>query len=379
MKKADPRATRKKVGKSAPLLRGIAPLRLLEQVKSTAPWAFSLTPPLPSAAPLLSAAAVETHWAAGREFERYFAFLLAAHFTTVATFVPTDVDQAIRVHAWNKFSGASLASAIAHSEAVASWDVRPITARHIVLQGEVLAGHQGEWFSVIAGALGRALALGDTESEERATAWIDTELAREAKLVKHARKDADDATLLAVITTVAHNLGDLSRVVETWSEPWKSSEKAQSYLRLGHGNDARFKGAFAYVGELNTSLMAKENHRFLPLRLPRALRREQAFLLPFGPYFYDWGSMLGTTPKLSDEERAEILAALLDVHARRNEEHGCLRAIAGMNDSLRGGIDSLAQLLPVAVRPRLHLGGVRSALRQKESAFLAAFHRNITR
>lgn len=360
---------------------GIAPKLLLEQVKATAPWAFDKELALPAAAILNKAPELESRWKKGEAGEEYFVFLLAAHFTTVATFCPTDVDVRIRQLEWANLEGKRLARAIERVEEVARWDVRPVTARHVVLGKEVLAGHQGEWLSVMCGALGRALALGDALLIERAKAWIEEELAREAELFKLARKrakkEASVQELLSVATTVTHNLGDLSRVVETWRPAHAASDLGQRYSRLTHEDPSRFEGVFIDAGDLNKQFMAKENHRFLPLRSPRALRREREFILPFGPYFYDWGRMIGTTPKLNDGERAEILAALLNMHERRTDEHGCLRAIAGMSSTVAGGIEGLRRLLPPDAAAGLARGGVRLALRETEPDFLERFHASV--
>jgi hypothetical protein len=358
---------------------GIAPTLLVEQVTRTAPWAFTCTPALPAVAVLRAAAAIEQSWRTGAETEDYFALLLAAHFTTVATFCPTDVDVRIRQHVWAPLSGKRLTGAVGRVEEVARWDVPPVSARHVVLGGEVLAGHQGEWFSVMAGALGRALAMSDKAIVERTTSWIEAELTREARLVTLARKEGTDEELLSIVTTVAHNLGDLSRVVDTWLPAHAASELGRRYLRLGHEDGARWDGAFVFAGELNKLLMAKENHRFLPLRAPRALRRERAFLLPFGPYFYEWGRRIGSSQLLDDAERAEILHALLEVHARRTEELGCLRAIAGIDSAYDGGVEKLARLLPAEERAAVRRGGVQLALRVRERDFRHQFHANVTR
>ncbi len=358
---------------------GIAPKLLLEQVKGTAPWALSLEPALPAAEILAKAADLEKRWLAGGAAEDYFVLLLAAHFTTVATFCPTDVDARIRQHAWSDLTGKRLTTAVDRVEEVARWDVRPVSARYVTMGRDVLAGHQGEWFSVMAGALGRALAVDDAPVAERAKSWIETELAREAKLVTHARKDGSDQELLAVVTTVAHNLGDLSRVVDTWQPAHAASEIGRRYQRLGHEDGVRFDGAFVFAGELNKQLMAKENHRFLPLRVPRALRRERAFLLPFGPYFYDWGCTLGSTKLLQDHERAEIALALAKVHERRSDEHGCLRALAGIHAAFGGGLDKLGRLLPSDESTLLKRAGVQRALRQSEPDFLKTFHAAVVR
>ena len=358
---------------------GIAPTLLFEQVKSTAPWSLELDPPLSSMAILKKAPELEQRWRKGEDPEGYFVCLLAAHFTTVATFVPTDVDQRIRQHAWSELSGKRLASAVDRVEEIARWDVRPVSERTVTLGKEVLAGHQGEWLSVMAGALGRALALSDAAIVERTSAWIEAELSREARIVTQARKKSDDRTLLSVVTTVAHNLGDLSRVVDTWRSDQIASELGLRYQRLGHEGGARFDGAFVFAGELNKRLMAKENHRFLPLRVPRALRRERAFLLPFGPYFYDWGRLVGSTKLLDDRERAEILLALLRVHERRTDEEGCLRAIAGIDSVFDGGVAKLARLLPAEQTSAMQRAGVRQALRVSEKDFLKTFHAAVER
>jgi hypothetical protein len=358
---------------------GIAPTLLLEQVKGTAGWAFTLDPPLPAAGILANAPEIEKRWRANAATEEYFVALLAAHFTTVATFCPTDVDVRIRQIVWAGLAKERLASAVTRVEEIARWSVPPVSARHVVIDGEVLAGHQGEWFSVLAGALGRALALGDAAIVERATAWIEAELAREARLVTFARKNASAQELLSVVTTVAHNVGDLSRVVDTWAPAQAESELGLRYRRLGHEEGARFDGAFLYAGNLNKARMALENHRFLPLRAPKALRRERAFLLPFGPYFYDWGRVIGSTPLLDDVERAEILLALVRVHERRTEEQGCLRAIAGIDAACAGGVDKLAAHWPASERSSLARGGIKLALRLAEPDFLAKFHAGVVR
>ena len=377
--KPTPPGKRPNAGKKAPPPAGITPTLLLEQVRNTAPWALTAEPRLPAAEILLEAPAVEERWRAGEDADGYLSCLLAAHFTTVTTFVPTDVDARIRQHAWSSLVGKKLASALDRVDTVAGWDVRPVTARFVEVEGEVLSGHQGEWFSVLAGALGRALSLSDAAAIERTRSWIEAELSREARLIQQARKEGDDRQLLSVVTTVAHNVGDLSRVIETWSPQLAASEIGLRYQRLGHEDGARFDGAFVFAGELNKRLMAKENHRFLPLRTPRALRREKAFLLPIGPYFYDWGRTLGSTPLLDDPERAEIALALARVHERREDEEGCLRALAGIHSTCPGGLDKLARHLPPDGRAALQRGGVRQALRLPEAEFLRTFHASVAR
>src|SRR5687768_11650712 len=97
---------------------GIAPTLLLEQVKNTAPWAFAHDPVLPAVEILRQAPETEQRWRKGQDAEGYLVCLLAAHFTTVATFVPTDVDVRIRQHAWAGLDAKRLNSAIDRVEEV---------------------------------------------------------------------------------------------------------------------------------------------------------------------------------------------------------------------------------------------------------------------
>src|SRR5262249_49667569 len=139
---------------------------------------------------------------------------LAAHYATVATFVPTDVDAHIRHHHWMAIDDARVfAAARGCIDEAAARDPALVSAR--VTQG--VSGHDGEWFSVRAGALGRALSLGLTDEAASLVAKIDAELEREEKLFAAAIARGEPArTTLALATALAHNLGDLSRVVDAW-------------------------------------------------------------------------------------------------------------------------------------------------------------------
>ncbi|MGZ3477068.1 MAG: hypothetical protein ACXWUG_25845, partial [Polyangiales bacterium] len=240
----------------------IAASVLIQQVKSTAPWA------------LIEGAA----WTeALREDGDFFKLLLTSHFTTVATFCPTDIDSQIRHHQWQAFE--SLSGPLDRVDEVAAWDPRAVSAR--VVEGT--SGHDGEWFSVRAGALGRALFLG--QEADRVRDAIEAELTREEQIFSRAIAAGDPKTILSVATILAHNLGDLSRVVEAWPKATPDPDGLRSrYVRLGHE-----KGRFALAGAVNKALMAVENDRFLALREARVLRRDRSLLLPIGPFFDDWG------------------------------------------------------------------------------------------
>ena len=363
---------------------GIAPTRLRAQVENTAAWA--LAGPTGGAFSyrrrILDADAVE---ADEGPLLRYFGLLLAAHHTTCATFVPTDVDVRIRFHVFEEIDDEeTLLAACDVVDEADEWDVPSVSARTLAIAERpdlgVLAGHDGEWFSVRAGALGRALVLRASKAEARLVERIDAELAREREVLRHLTETKNVLDLLRATTIVAHNLGDLSRVVDAWPKAVPETSLRAKYTRLGHtGAHAEFVRA----GMINKLLMADENHRFLPLREARALRRSRAHLLPIGPFFDAWGRGIGRDTEVEDGARVEetfqerdvgeIVGALLEVHLRRGTEEGCLRALAGIDAGLRGGLARIAGWAPARTRKLLGSGPVRDAVKTSEQRFTERF------
>ena len=150
-----------------PVRRGVSPSLLLEQTRNTASWALDPGPEQlgsSARARLLSAPELETRWRGEEAHLDYLGIMLAAHYTTVATFVPTDVDTHIRFHIWQEIeTEEALDRSIEILEEAAAWDVRAVSRRVVELPGFAssaglpprIYGHAGEWFSVRAGALGR--------------------------------------------------------------------------------------------------------------------------------------------------------------------------------------------------------------------------------
>lgn len=348
----------------------IAPRVLFDQVRSTASWALDGDPSSPKTsfrAALADVEAVERAYESDHTSLPYFRALLAAHFCTVATFVPTDVDARIRHHAFEDMDEAKLAAACDVIDEASRWDVRLVSAR--VVAG--VSGHDGEWFSVRSGALGRALTIGASALVERLSTAIDEELAREHAALSELLAHGDPLDVLRIVTTIAHNLGDLSRVVEAWpNRPEHAAHRAR-YTRLGHAPCDRFGDRFARAGVLNKAEMADENHRFLALRKPRALRRSRDLLLPIGPFFDDWGEAIAKSPSLDERDRAEIAAALVSMHESRPEQRGCLRALSAIHAHAPGGLGALEHMLPARLRKVLSSGPLRDALKTPRAVFEA--------
>lgn len=354
--------------------RGISPALLFEQVSNTAGWALASelgTDPPSWRTTLSRAPEIEEHWSRDPAAPEVLRFLLAAHFSTVATFVPTDVDSRIRFHLWQALETPdALEACVAIVDEASAWSPLPVSERTVDIgtRGR-LSGHDGEWLAVRAGALGRAINLGAHELVAKISASIDDELDREATAMREALAQKDLTHALSVATILAHNLGDLSRVIEAWPGPAHVSEQARRYAKLGHEDASRFGGVFVAAGAINKALMALENHRFLALRKPRALRRSRETLLPIGPFFDAWGARIARSSALEVRDRAEILGALLEMHAEKPERIGTLRAIAGLHEAHAGGIDSLLRDVPA--RLRKPPGSVRDALKVTEAQHLA--------
>ena len=346
---------------------GILNSVLVEQVRNTAEWLWAE----PGCGPLTAIfdVAVDEPLEEPGALERALRVRLAAHYATVATFVPTDVDAHIRHHMWMLIGDAeTFARAKACIDEAVARDPCIVSAR--VTEG--LSGHDGEWLSVRAGALGRALVL---RLEGEATLLgeeIDAELEREQHVFAEAlERGAPATTTLALATTIAHNLGDLSRVVDAWPKGARESELCARYSRLGHADGARQRSGFLVAAALNKELMAHENHRFLALRKPRALRRSRALLLPVGPWFDAWGETVCRSELLDDADRAEVVAALVELHLRSPTQEGCLRALAGMHRETRGGLSSYGTALPARLRKELGRGRIREAIDVPQERFEA--------
>jgi len=356
---------------------GIAPSVLLQQIEAACPWALdpAYAGGLPAAGIARGADLTRDAWESDPRALDYFRLLLSAHYLTVGSFCPTDVDARIRAHQWTGTDEERVLASLPLVDEAAGWDPRPVSARVVAADGEApLSGHDGEWLSVRAGALGRVIELGHDAARASLAEAIDAELDREARVVVGLARGGPPLAALSAVTAIAHNLGDLSRVVAEWPRGGAHGELAARWLRLGHPDAppaarARFGDVFVKVGELNKRLTAQENHRFLALRGPKGLRKDRALLLPIGPFFFDWGRTVARHPALEHRDRAEVLGALLETHVRGETQEGCLRAIAGLHEATAGGVEALAPDVPARLRKLVFQGAVRDALRTSEETF----------
>jgi len=333
--------------------RGIAPQLLLSQVENTAPFLFEAGFGEECAQPHVSLLrslrrrekAIEGH-------ADYFRFCLAAHHATVASFVPTDVDNAIRSKLWDGALPVEILEKMAFVvEESFSWSGRGLSSRHVAHEegGPALSGLLGEWYSTAAAAYG-SLRRRSPKNAERILAAIESEVEREERVFLRFEECGDKRRLLETATILAHNLGDLDRVIDQWELP--DGDPLRAFYKRG--------GVSARAGAWNRAHMAAENHRHLALRKPRSLRRRSEWLLPIGPFFDDWGMKIARG--LSADEVGEVTEALVDGWHKIPETVGYPRALAGILEAFPGGGSALRRTVPARIFRALESGRLRTLI-----------------
>jgi hypothetical protein len=359
----------------------IHPDTILEQVQNTAPF---LKRSVAEAGPLIalggtpvgylrvlgSAKSVET-------LEDYFALCCAAHQATVATFVPTDVDSKIRGVLWNETRDPEvLARMAAFTIQMRDWTVEGISTR-VTLDPELgpVSGHNGEWFSVASGGLGRYLQLG---MHDPFTGLIEAELEREAEAFRKAlRTPGREMEVLQMTVSITHNLGDLDQGIGYWEGAAKHSAQKQRFHRLAHENKTPFGGIFQHIANLYRDCLSAEGHRHYPLRPVKALRQSPALLLPLGPFLDDWGSVIGGSALLTDGDRAEILDALLRGCKKIENQLGYFRALAGWQSAHPKSFERAADGLPGSGKKLLREPELRKKLAIPRRSFESSYVKRV--
>ena len=339
----------------------ISPETLVSQVYNTAPFLAARLPPRESArlidlggSPdgfLRVLASWENILREGltpeEQLQDYFAFCLACHHATVATFVPTDVDTKIRGLAWRETRDLeSIRAMLRFALESRAWTEDGISIRAV----RGVSGHNGEQWSAIAAGLGYLLELGDRAPAEEALAAIEAEIDREQAVFDSVSAERDaELDLLRLSMTLAHNRGDLTQGMGFWKR------KAETVPVMEHLS-ARGRFAPAVFLYQHTGLSA-EGHRHYPLRPVKPLRRSPATLLPLCPFLDDWGGIVAQL-----EESHEVLEALVHGCHKVQGQQGYYRAIAGMRAASSGAFDRAAAHMPNAVQRLLRDAALRKLI-----------------
>ncbi len=309
----------------------------------------------------------------------YFQICLAAHFATVATYVPTDVDTKIRGILWRETRDREVLRAMCdYALEAADWDLSPVSRRIVPVEGiGKISGHNGEWLSVIAGAHGRFLALGEADYADKTAFAIDAELDREARGWRAALATPGaelDALRLAAILT--HNCGDIDQAVSFWPKGEIHSASRARFHRLAHENRTPYGGAFQRAARLYNTAMAAEGHRNYPLRAVRGLRRRSDLLLPLAPFLDDWGALLASHAALTAEDRVEVLSALVSGCGKVPNQAGYQRALAGFVATSQQAFDAAADRLSAPLKRDLK--SLRKQIDIPRISFESAFRKRVT-
>lgn len=341
----------KKVLQSKLVLNGIAPNLLLKDVENTAPFLFNGE---------ISTEGKNREYLAKLVFYKknlkqlqhinlteYFYICMAAHWTTAGTFVPTNVDNQIREGLWRhgevgrhieKMGRITIDSWL--------WDYEDVTNRksYNLKTNQVMSTHEGTWLSV---AIGAYCALKKNKRDALADEVYEVILAeaeKEEKLLLELQESRDHVNFLRSCALMAHNFGDLDRVIDQWEMDHEDPRVKRIY-KLGHRPNENYSKVLAFAGNVNKHFLSVENHRHMSMRQPKCLRRSKDFLIPVGPFMEEWGQILGSTSKLSLEEKGEIVVALHEGFTRQDMARGYVRAYRGMIDAL-GSLDPLERVLP---------------------------------
>ena len=358
--------------------KGIPIHTLYELVKNTSPFLFAKTPD--ASTRFIS---ILSNPDSVKDAFGYFEYCVAAHFGTVGTFVPTDVDLAIRLKLWQKISTPEEFQPMWNLvQEFDRWDETLVSKRRVYSpSGIKVSGHLGEWFSIAMGAYGiavkkihgfvpeiRASIEAKVKDHETALRELRKQFQSEPNIV-HARQYLD------AIAAVAHNLGDLDRMFDAWEIGEMDVLKRRVY-RCGHEDARNPRAELLLAGSIYKEMLASENHRHFPLRDPKGIRKSERFLLNFGPFLDDWGVGIvssstvlaqGGDAILNEGDLREVAEALISGWKRLNPKtiytcQGYARALCGMMTAFPNKREGFEALLSPKVKKEMNESGLRTLM-----------------
>jgi hypothetical protein len=378
----------------------IGPRTLVEQVRIGAPFLFDGTHPEIASDPEARAGSLFElafqplgWWAVLRRAglleadpaptpaarTEYFALCLAAHFASVASYVPTDVDAKIRHALWFDDPIEELRRRRDLALGLETWDVRGVSARIVEVPGfGPVSGHDGERLSVLCGGMVGLLQAGDAESAELLERAIDLELDREARAFAAVEAEEGlEIDLLRLAWILTHNAGDVVQGLSAKSGAAVGAREKRRFADLARDRFDRYGGAFARAAALYRAILAPEGHRNYPLRATKLLRAHADLLLPLGPCLDSFGARLATWPSWNARERAEVVAAVVEGCRKVPGQDSYYRVLSGFDAAHPGGLGSreLAAYFASAARRGL----ADPELRRKVAIPRASFERSLAK
>lgn len=333
-------------------LKGVAPNILLSHVINTAPFIFEgeVNTEGKERSFLKTLCFYKSNLKALQKINltEYFKICMAAHWSTAGTFVPTNVDNQIREGLWRHGEiGAHIQMMSQITIDSWKWDYSEVTNRKAYNQNNslVMSTHEGTWLSVAIGAYCACLLHKQPKYAKDLEDVILAEVKKEEEILLYLYNSKDYLNFLRAIALMAHNFGDLDRVMEQWKMDEDSSFFKQIY-KLGHKPNANYDSILFRSGELNKKTMALENHRHMSMRAVKNLRLSKDFLIPVGPFMDNWGKNIAISNKLSLQDKAEFVLALNEGYSRQDMAYGYPRAFHGLLENLEGGINAIEAFIP---------------------------------
>jgi len=331
---------------------GIAPNLLLKDVENTAPFIFKgeIDTSGEKKAYLAKLVFYKKNLNSLKHINLYdyFYLCMAAHWSTAGTFVPTNVDNQIREGLWRHGEvGGHLEKMTKLTIDSWLWDYSDVTNRKSknLKTGQVLSTHEGTWLSVAIGGYCALIKNKRPQLAKQIEEVILQEIEKEEKILLELRDSRDHINFLRTSALMAHNFGDLDRVIDQWQMPLDDPFRMRIY-KLGHQLNSSYSPILAYTGQVNKAFLSVENHRHMSMRQPKCLRRSSTFLIAVGPFMDEWGKILGQSKNLSLEEKGEIIIALFEGYKRQDFAYGYIRAFKGLTESLLLGLDELEAFIP---------------------------------
>lgn len=342
----------KKQLQSGLTLSGIAPNILLKHVENTVPFLFKgeIETSGKEKAYLQKLVHYKKNLNLLKNIDllEYFHICLAAHWATAGTYVPTDVDNQIREGLWKHGQVGKFMDKMAKLTIDAwTWDYSQVTNRksYNETNGQVMSTHEGTWLSVAIGAYCALQKNNKKELQKDMADIILAEIEKEEKLLLALQEKRDAINYLRTTALMAHNFGDLDRVIDQWNMSEDDPFRKRIY-KLGHRINENYSPILYFSGLVNKNFLSVENHRHMSLRQPRGLRLSHTLLVPVGPFMDDWGARLATSTYLTYADLAEIITALFDGYSRQNMAFGYIRAFRGIIENLPNKLDTLERELP---------------------------------
>lgn len=337
------------------LPRGIAPDLLLSQVKNTMPYLFEEGTHLATFPAGEIVLYREKNGTESLSHFEYFQLCVSSHLLTCATPVPTDVDNQIRLKLWP--AHLPLETALQMAQFIldcVKWDFSQLSTRFACgasgtqWEREALTGHTGEWFTLSAAAYCALQNYADPLARELRQKLFDQirdQVHRQSEIFGSLWRAEDGLSCLKTAANIAHNFGDLDRVMDMWelsvADPLRLEFYKLAVVPFDSNRKLRHMGRLWVAGELykspiDGSAMAFENHRHFALRKPRCLRLSPELLVPTGPFFDNWGRKIArffmSKEGAPTEPTFEVVEALKQGWHRLPKTVGYGRALRGIGE-----------------------------------------------